>query len=66
MTLFAQFGRERGSLYGRKWDWSFGAEASRRPFTASLGYFDTDLNGVNSGFGRNVRAGLVASLSFEF
>jgi uncharacterized protein (TIGR02001 family) len=66
VTLFAQVGRERGSFYGRKWDWSLGAEASRGPFTASLGYFDTDLNGVSSGLGRNVRGGIVASLSFEF
>lgn len=65
-TLFAQFGRERGSFYGSKQDWSFGAEFTRGPFTASLGYFDTDLNGVTSGLGRNVRSGIVASASFEF
>jgi uncharacterized protein (TIGR02001 family) len=65
-TLFAQAGRERGSFYGRKYDWSFGAEFTRGPFTASLGYFDTDLNGVTSGLGRNVRSGIVASASFEF
>ena len=65
-TLFAQVGRERGSFYGRKHDWSFGAEFTRGPFTASLGYFDTDLNGVTSGLGRNVRGGIVASASFEF
>jgi uncharacterized protein (TIGR02001 family) len=65
-TLFGQFGRERGSFYGRKHDWSFGAEYTRGPFTASLGYFDTDLNGVTSGLGRNVRSGIVASASFEF
>lgn len=66
VTLFAQVGRERGSFYGSKGDWSFGAEATRGPFTASLGYFDTDLNGVVSGLGRNVRSGIVASASFEF
>jgi len=65
-TLFAQAGRERGSFYGRKHDWSFGAEFTRGPFTASLGYFDTDLNGVTSGLGRSVRSGIVASASFEF
>ena len=65
-TLFAQFGRERGSYYGRKLDWSLGAEFTRGPFTASLGYFDTDLNGVTSGLGHNVRPGVVASASFEF
>ena len=65
-TLFGQFGRERGSFYGRKHDWSFGAEYSRGPFSASLGYFDTDLDGVTSGLGRNVRSGVVASASFEF
>lgn len=66
VTLFAQVGRERGSFYGRKWDWSLGAEATRGPFTASLGYFDTNLGAVSSGLGRSVRAGLVASLSVEF
>jgi uncharacterized protein (TIGR02001 family) len=66
VTVFAQVGRERGSFYGRKWDWSFGVEATKGPFTASLGYFDTDLDGVVSGLGRNVRGGVVASLSFEF
>jgi uncharacterized protein (TIGR02001 family) len=66
VTLFAQVGRERGSFYGRKWDWSFGAEIRRGPFTASLGYFDTDLDGVTSGLGRNVRGGIVASASVTF
>jgi len=66
VTLFGQVGRERGSFYGRKWDWSFGLEATHGPFTASLGYFDTDLNGIASGLGRNVRSGIVASASFEF
>jgi uncharacterized protein (TIGR02001 family) len=65
-TLFAQVGRERGSFYGRKWDWSFGVEITRGPVTASVGYFDTDLDGVASGLGRNVRSGAVASISFEF
>ena len=53
---FRPVGRERGSFYGRKLDWSFGAEFTRGPFTASLGYFDTDLNGVTSGLGRNMRS----------
>ena len=66
VTLFAEVGRERGSFYGRKWDWSLGAEIRRGPFTASLGYFDTDLNGVTSGLGRNVRGGIVASASVAF
>jgi uncharacterized protein (TIGR02001 family) len=65
-TVFASLGRERGSFYGSKMDWSLGVEATRGPFTASLGYFDTDLNGVTSGLGRNVRGGLVASVSFAF
>lgn len=65
-TLVAQAGRERGSFYGRKFDWSLGVEAIRGPFTASLGYFDTDLDGVTSGLGRNVRGGIVASASVEF
>jgi len=66
VTFFAQAGRERGSFYGRKWDWSLGLEATRGPLTASFGYFDTDLDGVASGLGRNVRAGVVAALGFEF
>jgi uncharacterized protein (TIGR02001 family) len=66
VTVFAQLGRERGSFYGRKWDWSLGVEVTRGPFSASLGYFDTDLNGVTSGLGRNVRGGIVASASVEF
>lgn len=66
VTLFGQFGRERGSFYGRKHDWSFGAEAAHGPFTASLGYFDTDLDGVASGLGRNVGSGVVASGKVEF
>lgn len=65
-TLFGQAGRERGSFFGRKHDWSFGAEYTRGPFTASLGYFDTDLNGITSGLGRNVRSGVVASASVRF
>lgn len=65
-TIFGQFGRERGSFYGRKLDWSLGAEFTRGPFTASLSYVDTDLNGVTSGFGHDVHAGIVASASVEF
>jgi uncharacterized protein (TIGR02001 family) len=65
-TLFGQAGRERGSFYGRKHDWSFGAEFTRGPFTASLGYHDTDLNGITSGLGRDVRGSVVASAGFEF
>jgi len=66
VTLFGQFGRERGSFYGRKHDWSFGVELTHGPFTASVGYFDTDLNGITSGLGRDVRSGIVASAGFEF
>ena len=66
VTVFAQAGRERGSFYGRKWDWSLGAEVIRGPFTAGVAYVDTNLDGVTSGLGRNVRAGIVASASFEF
>lgn len=66
ITLLAQVGRERGSFYGRKWDWSLGVEATHGPFTASLSYVDTNLNGVTSGLGRDIRAGVVASASVEF
>lgn len=65
-TLFAQAGRERGSFYGSKQDWSFGAEFIQGPFTASLGYFDTDLDPIASGLGRNVRSGIVATVGFTF
>ncbi len=66
VTLFASAGRERGSFYGSKFDWSIGAEFTRGPFTASLGYHDTDLDPVASGLGRNVRGGIVASASVSF
>lgn len=66
LTVFAQAGRERGSFYGSKQDWSFGAEFIQGPFTASLGFFDTDLDPVASGLGRNVRSGIVATLGFTF
>jgi len=65
-TLFAQAGRERGSFYGRKMDWSLGIAAIRGPFTASLGYFDTDLDGATSGLGRNAGSGIVASAGVQF
>lgn len=66
LTVFAQLGRERGSFYGRKWDWSLGLEVTRGPFTASLAYVDTNLDSDTSFLGRDIRAGIVASASFEF
>src|SRR6218665_3767395 len=63
---FASLGRERGSFYGRKWDWSLGAEYSRGSFTASLAYVDTNLDSDPHFLGRDIRAGIVASASFEF
>ncbi len=66
VTVFASLGRERGSFYGRKWDWSLGLEFTRGPFTASLAYVDTNLDSATSFLGRNIRAGVVASASFEF
>jgi uncharacterized protein (TIGR02001 family) len=67
ITAFAQIGRERGSFYGRKADWSFGAEYTRGPFTASLGWFDTDLDAASIGLPRrSTKGGIVASLGFEF
>ena len=65
-TAFASLGRERGSFYGRKWDWSLGFEFTRGPFTAGLAYVDTDLDSAASPLGHNVRAGIVASASLEF
>lgn len=67
VTAFAQVGRERGSFYGRKADWSFGAEYTRGPLTASLGWFDTDLDAASVGLRRrDTRGGVVASLAVEF
>ena len=66
VTAFASLGRERGSFYGRKWDWSLGLEFTRGPFTASVAYVDTNLDSATSFLGRNIRAGVVASASFEF
>jgi uncharacterized protein (TIGR02001 family) len=66
VTVFGSVGRERGSFYGRKWDWSLGLEVTRGPFTASLAYVDTNLDSATSFLGRNIRAGIVASASFEF
>ena len=66
VTLFASLGRERGSFYGRKWDWSLGLEVTRGPFTASLAYVDTNLDSTTSFLGHNIRPGIVASASFEF
>jgi uncharacterized protein (TIGR02001 family) len=65
-TIFASLGRERGSFYGRKWDWTLGAEYSRGPFTASLAYVDTNLDSDTNFLGRDIRAGIVASASFQF
>src|SRR5689334_14479501 len=47
-TVFASAGRERGSFYGRKWDWSLGFEFTRGPFTASLSYVDTNLSSATN------------------
>jgi uncharacterized protein (TIGR02001 family) len=67
ITAFAQLGREHGSFYGSKWDWSFGAEYNRGPFTASLGWFDTDADAASLGLPRrSTRGGILASLSFAF
>ena len=66
VTAFASVGRERGSFYGRKWDWSLGFEFTRGPFTASLAYVDTNLSSTTNPLGRNIRAGIVATAGFEF
>ncbi|HYD11997.1 MAG TPA: TorF family putative porin [Allosphingosinicella sp.] len=66
LTIFASVGRERGSFYGRKWDWSLGFEFSQGPFTASLAYVDTNLDSDTHFLGRNIRAGIVASAGFTF
>lgn len=65
-TLFGSVGRERGSFYGRKWDWTLGVEYSRGPFTASLAYVDTNLDSDTHFLGRDIRAGIVARAGFEF
>jgi uncharacterized protein (TIGR02001 family) len=66
VTVFASVGRERGSFYGRKWDWSLGLEFTRGPFTASLSYVDTNLDSATNPLGHNIRAGIVASAGVEF
>jgi uncharacterized protein (TIGR02001 family) len=66
LTLTAQVGRERGSFYGRKYDWSLGAQLEKGPFTLGLSYVDSDLDPVASGLGRNARGGVLASLSATF
>ena len=66
VTVFASLGRERGSFYGRKWDWSLGFEYTRGPFTAGLAYVDTNLDSDTHFLGRDIRAGIVASASFTF
>jgi uncharacterized protein (TIGR02001 family) len=66
VTAFASLGRERGSLYGRKWDWSLGLEFTRGPFTASIAYVDTNLDSATNILGRDIRAGIVASAGIEF
>lgn len=66
VTIFAQLGRERGSFYGRKWDWSLGLEVTRGPFTAGIAYVDTNLDSATSFLGRNINAGVVASAGFTF
>jgi uncharacterized protein (TIGR02001 family) len=66
VTVFASLGRERGSFYGRKWDWTLGFEVTRGPFTASLAYVDTNLDSDTNFLGRAISAGIVASASFEF
>jgi uncharacterized protein (TIGR02001 family) len=67
ISAFAQVGRERGSFYGSKADWSFGAEYTQGPFTASLGWYDTDADALSLGLPRrSARGGILASLAFEF
>jgi len=66
VTAFASLGRERGSFYGSKWDWSLGFEYTRGPFTAGLAYVDTNLDSATNPLGRTIRAGIVARASFEF
>lgn len=66
VTVFASLGRERGSFYGRKWDWNLGFEFSRGPFTASIAYVDTNLDSDTHFLGRNIRPGVVVRAGFEF
>lgn len=66
VTVFASLGRERGSFYGRKWDWTLGFEFSRGPFTASVAYVDTNLDSDTHFLGRDIRAGVVVSAGFSF
>ncbi len=67
-TLKARAGREDGALAGpsgNKWDWSLGTEVVLDRFTLGLSYVDTDENRLDDP-DRLARAGIVASLTFEF
>lgn len=67
-TALGSVGRERGSLAGvtgRKWDWSFGGEYTRAPFTVGLSYTDTNVRRINDP-DKLARPGVVAAASVEF
>lgn len=66
VTAFASLGRERGSFYGRKWDWSLGLEVTHGPLTAGLAYVDTNLDSATNVLGHAIGAGVVARASLEF
>ncbi len=67
-TLTASVGHEHGAFAGatgNKWDWSFGAEFTRAPFTLGLSYVDTNIAEVNDP-SHVSKAGIIASASAEF
>jgi uncharacterized protein (TIGR02001 family) len=67
-TLTGSVGHEHGALAGpngNKWDWSFGAEYTRAPFTLGLSYVDTNISAIDDPSGDS-KAAILASASAEF
>ncbi|MEY2926444.1 MAG: hypothetical protein RL367_921 [Pseudomonadota bacterium] len=68
VSLTASAGHESGSLagpVGQKWDWSLGAEAVYKRFTAGVKYVDTSIHRVDDP-DKVAQAGVVASLGWAF
>jgi uncharacterized protein (TIGR02001 family) len=67
-TLTASVGHEHGAFAGptgNKWDWSFGAEYTRAPFTLGLSYVDTNISELDDPSHLS-KAGIIASASADF
>jgi uncharacterized protein (TIGR02001 family) len=67
-TVTASVGHEHGAFAGptgNKWDWSFGAEYTRAPFTLGFSYVDTNIADVDDP-SHVAKAGIIASASADF